>query len=719
MNAAGSPAPSRVTIDRLDCQCLVARSTPGPAELRARLDRVVRSRLAKACGRKIEAALDAGDPAVWVIHRLEIDLALDAGALDDDHLAQVFAEALAGAILQVLGRGRSPQGATGGPEAAALRFPSRAAYLARFISDLASGTAWGRWYYESFESLRSLPDGLALAEALAREPEQAGEALRLAKQDGALERIVAALGEAGARKVLHALRPAEAAVPGGRPSPAKARRMLAALAEAWPRAWAALRSAGGEEAGSRAALLLWVEAPQAAVDGAWAVETFLQLVRAAKASPDLAGWARRLAASPGRLPDKAGAPASPELLALSRRLSAGDAEWLAQLAEAAVGFRPPAGTQAEKEGFPGWAALARSAAGEPALAAWAGFPTPFASAFLLLPALLDLDTAGLAGGLPETNITGLDPPALLRYLVLVKCFGRPRAGLAAADPALLLATGLESQPPAGAVAEYSRSLARGPAQDLQARLVSRLLELRWAEGQRLVADLVQTPLASPASPGPAEGGSPEEVLLLLWDAAHGFWLHAELAHLSGLRAALGDGLAWATSSHSLLSVLLRVESLAGESDPRLLAEICLAGEALALPGAFVLPGGPLPPGMDEFAAHLRPAGPDLAYFSLLGLEALPLENPDFDLACSLVAAAVLRSFARRLLGFHWNSAEYLYQNFLVGTGSVVPSTEEVEVRLPRPPLHLVLRMTGVDGKTLRAPWLGDRPVTLLLSEGSG
>ena len=118
--------------------------------------------------------------------------------------------------------------------------------------------------------------------------------------------------------------------------------------------------------------------------------------------------------------------------------------------------------------------------------------------------------------------------------------------------------------------------------------------------------------------------------------------------------------------------------------------------------------------MDEFVARARPAGPDLAYFSLLGPEAPGPDDPDLDLACSLVAAAVLRSFARRLLGFHWSSADYLYRNFMVGAGAVLATGEQLEVRLPRPPLHVVLSMTGVDGKTFRAPWLGDRPVTLRL-----
>src|SRR5262249_27818893 len=53
----------------------------------------------------------------------------------------------------------------------------RAAYLAHFLRELANHSAWSKWYFSEFDSLRSLPAGAAIREALLREPSQAEAAL--------------------------------------------------------------------------------------------------------------------------------------------------------------------------------------------------------------------------------------------------------------------------------------------------------------------------------------------------------------------------------------------------------------------------------------------------------------------------------------------------------------------------------------------------------------
>jgi hypothetical protein len=85
-----------------------------------------------------------------------------------------------------------------------------------------------------------------------------------------------------------------------------------------------------------------------------------------------------------------------------------------------------------------------------------------------------------------------------------------------------------------------------------------------------------------------------------------------------------------------------------------------------------------------------------------------------DIALLPLAAATLRGFAARLLGFATAGAPFLYDNFLAGTAVLAPLDGEIAVELPRVPLDVVLRMAGVDRQTFTVPWLDDAVVTLSL-----
>jgi hypothetical protein len=105
--------------------------------------------------RELAAALDAylqrKQGEVILVRSLEFDFDLDL-ACDPAHAAR----ALAGHVTQQLVECIE----TAAPQV--LRFKSWAAYAARFVLDLAAGTAWGRWYYDPFDGLRSLPTGAAI-----------------------------------------------------------------------------------------------------------------------------------------------------------------------------------------------------------------------------------------------------------------------------------------------------------------------------------------------------------------------------------------------------------------------------------------------------------------------------------------------------------------------------------------------------------------------------
>jgi hypothetical protein len=119
------------------------------------------------------------------------------------------------------------------------------------------------------------------------------------------------------------------------------------------------------------------------------------------------------------------------------------------------------------------------------------------------------------------------------------------------------------------------------------------------------------------------------------------------------------------------------------------------------------------PGLATFLQRARAPKAERKYLSLAtlfrGAAAL-------DVALSLVACGTLRAFAARLPGFAWSGAEYLHTNFLDVAAAVLSDDGHWRVRLGRPPLHIVLAMTGAAQDTYRISWLGERRVQLTTGE---
>jgi hypothetical protein len=76
------------------------------------------------------------------------------------------------------------------------------------------------------------------------------------------------------------------------------------------------------------------------------------------------------------------------------------------------------------------------------------------------------------------------------------------------------------------------------------------------------------------------------------------------------------------------------------------------------------------------------------------------------------AAILIRAWARRLPGFAASSIEHLRVNLLGVTATVVDEPERRVVRIARPPLALLLSMTGMLRATYRLPWLDERPIAV-------
>ena len=115
-----------------------------------------------------------------MIRQLEIQVDVNA-AWERESLTRAWARQIArelGAVMHDGGDGEN-----------VVRFPTRAAFLARFLIDAAEGHAWGKWYYESFAGLRLLPTSAALRTAIVDQPASGQDALLELSSD-ALKKVL-------------------------------------------------------------------------------------------------------------------------------------------------------------------------------------------------------------------------------------------------------------------------------------------------------------------------------------------------------------------------------------------------------------------------------------------------------------------------------------------------------------------------------------------------
>jgi hypothetical protein len=708
---------SRVAVERLHGTYMVPSDHPAPASVRARLDQIAVEHLGSLCGQLLGERLDGDDPCVWLVRRIDADVTVDLAAGAENRAARAWARDIASAIARAIDRG--PDGTN------VLRFESRTHYVAQFAFDLAEGQAWSKWYYRSFETMRSLPTHTALREVLVGEGERADEVLLLLAAKGRLERALGVLTKGDAARVYDAC---FAACPSG----AGPERWLELLLTAWPET--PLCASGGLFlASAHNALRLHVAVRAgslgAPMDGGLRLVTehLLGFAEITRRLPDPHRLVDLLVAGElggaGALVGDAGVKEWLDSLAFVHRVAAGDAGQIRRVARvvaespaahrkallhSAVGERraPPAVlpqlANAQATGAP----QAPLQGGLDGRAGTQTFSTSFGGIFLLLPAMIDLGVAHLVDSAEYEAPAGKDAAAALRLLLALKCLGRARAPEAVHDAAIHLAVGLDESPN---LLEL-RGLGDGESGDADHAPVRGLIDAlarrgpgSWAAGRHLAAELVAIePLG--------------QQLLLLRDLAEDAWLFVSTGGDEGadLACELERGLELVRESFGSIPELLLLERDLG----RKVDAGSLAGTAECI---LATDGGVLEALPDEaqgalagFRAGARRAGAELGYFTLCDLTPPLLDGIRFDVTWSLVARAVLKSFARRLLGFHRSSPEYLYQNFLAGPSIVTAARGAIEVLLPRCPLDVVLRMTGVDGTTYRVPWLGDAEVTLRL-----
>ncbi len=186
---------SRLQIRRVQAQYLVPSDHPAPRHVKDRLDAEIKRSLSQVLSAAFSSWFSETDSSLWFVRRLEIDLAINASGHGDD-VSRTFTRRLGRALDDTLQEGADQNNV--------VRFTSPADYLAHFLSDLAAGDAWGRWYYEAFFGLRLLPTSAALRTAVCQRPET-GKAALLQLPGAELKDVLRALNRQDARLILESL----------------------------------------------------------------------------------------------------------------------------------------------------------------------------------------------------------------------------------------------------------------------------------------------------------------------------------------------------------------------------------------------------------------------------------------------------------------------------------------------------------------------------------
>lgn len=422
---------------------------------------VIRARVAepdRGTGRAVAACLGGGladalgdrlaslagsvdDGSVWLIRRLDVRAVVAESWTARQIASQVAADAARALVVTL------DHGADG---ASVLWFPSRAAFLARFLLDVAAGRAAGRWEYAQFRDAAGRPASSTITATIIAEPRDALDALSsLAAAERV--RVLAAITPTGARSVLDAWTDL---VPGVPIDPAVAVvDALARLAE---------RSQLPDDPHA-AALAIFVEVavetqsvPPAGTDqrarDVGALATLLRGPRAARLADAVAAGAWREVAA-----DEAG-------------LLAGMVAWPADLRRDAVRSLAGAGT-----------GLARRGDGPERLT------TPLGGMFLLLPLLGELPwwTATTTW----TRLQGVEADRLLQYLAVIAALGADRNAAAFRDPVLRLALGIPASLDASAIDGWASGIDPTDARVATASFIRGLRERGKVIGEVTLAPL--------------------------------------------------------------------------------------------------------------------------------------------------------------------------------------------------------------------------------------
>jgi len=284
--------------------------------------------------------------------------------------------------------------------------------------------------------------------------------------------------------------------------------------------------------------------------------------------------------------------------------------------------------------------------------------TRFGGAFLLLPHLAQLPIARLCADWPDAP--GATAPAIMRALVLGAALGGASQWSAFDDPIVRKLAGLGADWDESAMRRWQRSVSQAMCEAFTTGLAL------WRRQQAGFSDsvLVLVPVR-------ASGGE----VVIIADAARGAWLHAALS--TGGQLATRDALAALAASEAVVVAPEDIDPELMPGLPSLLEKgICAEDlELLRVPTQYRLAG------------RLRRA-------------------------IAIAAQGLLRDFAWRLPGFAYGHVAHLRANFLSLEASVGDGPDRCVVHLGRPPLDLILSMTGAKRREYTISWLEGRKLAL-------
>jgi hypothetical protein len=611
---------SALYIERLCNRYVVADRAP--EELRARCEGALATTLSDALAVALRAVLPDEEPDLWFIRQLDVEILLNP-EIEHARVAELWAQEISRAIVDAFH--------SDDPEI--LHFPDRASYLAHFLLDVAAGMAWDRWYYAGFNGLRMLSTSSALRTALCDVPETGLHALRLLTEDQR-RTILRTVSTADARRILSAF----AASPSG----GSAVEYVSLLIENWS---AGLGFQSHDE--DRRALALFIAVAQQ--------------------HPDRAGETlRAIVAALCRLAGQVQECGSHALEILSAVRAGSLSDMYALLGSAAEPIAALLSCPAET-----LEPLLRRLGGEPVVDCKTRRETRFTAfggMFLLFPLLDEFPFHIATANWPDLG--SVSAAAIVRFVVLAKCFGRDHFMGCMRDP---LIRDLLQIPPAisaSAIAEWLGAVSSDQRVSLLQANISSYLDTGVLEAEVFLYTLV-------ARKGTA--------VALLLDAASGLWLSA--------------------SQPSSRSKGISISQLGLPQPVRLFCHESLWQKGQEyFPEAELLPLSPLYPSSSVLAvAH------DLRYLEIPRALSVP---GAIDLTFSMLAQGILRRFARKLPGFTKSSLDYLNHNLLDVSAAMEDTDEKRVVSLSRPPLHLVLAMAGLNRCTYRLNWLDGRPCAI-------
>ena len=675
---------STLTINKFDATYHVSPELKDHGALKHRLDGVLQARLGQICAQYLGKIFDKDESGIFFLKTLEFDFHVDLTLLSDDQLAQHWGNNLTKHILKSLSLSNSEM----------LRhFPNQLAYRTQFIIDLLGGNAWNIWYYHSFNGLRSLPISTVIKEVFCLEPNEATALLLELDKRRYLDQTFNVTTEYDLKQVYGLVLP--------HTQDSDYQQVITLVCNVWPKVFPSFTR---PISSTKNALRLYLELLQKSesIESLFGLREvldhllgFAELVIQSSFSKDMI---ERLARGDLQLIvqefRQRGYTNYLESLPFLHRAAKGDAKWLTEVVDT---FLAKTNSNSKTANI-----------AEPII-------FPFGGIFLLLPTLIDLKPLELFTFLPFKSSSSAFPYFL--YLLNLKLLGELRLSEAKADSLLAYIAGLDDLPDEDTLEQFVRSNQNELGQKFKQHFLVELASQDRIRGTCLVAELV--PMK-------------DKFIFILRDCHQDIWVHAERVSAKDMEDSLKNVLdsIFAATHVARGYVLLPADFLSLESDlsgtwQPLYFEADPHGERVQQLSVKAATGNSLSIWTDStvilpetvsstFSQHLsraKAAQETLSYFMLKGL-APASTNINFDLALTLVAQAVLKIFARKLMGFSQSSPEYLFQNFLAGNSHVYIEKGRIEVKLPRSPLHTVLHMTGVNDMCYTLPWLNSTEVSL-------